>query len=180
MSLIWTSYVADMSHMIHGLIHKSYVMLICERCMYTEHEHTHTVVFITVQYLVQYLPHIRNGQLPRMTRVRLTQRAITGLRGWRGGGAARYKCSYCAIFHEATFVAIGEARARHGRAARRAGGCRKAGGNAAPPAALLPGRRIARTSCGPACRKPRMTPSRDYDEQRLRILYSLLKSECLR
>jgi hypothetical protein len=30
------------------------------------------------------------------------------------------------------------------------------------------------------CRKPRMTPSRDYDEQRLGILYSLLKSECLR
>ena len=31
-----------------------------------------------------------------------------------------------------------------------------------------------------ACRKPRMTPSRDYDEQRLGILYSLLKSEYLR
>ena len=30
------------------------------------------------------------------------------------------------------------------------------------------------------CRKPRMTPSRDYDEQRLGILYSLLKSEYLR
>ena len=30
------------------------------------------------------------------------------------------------------------------------------------------------------CRKSRMTPSRDYDEQRLGILYSLLKSEYLR
>ena len=30
------------------------------------------------------------------------------------------------------------------------------------------------------CRKPRMTPSRDYDEQRPGILYSLLKSEYLR
>ena len=32
-------------------------------------------------------------------------------------------------------------------------------------------------STGAKCRKPRLTPSRDYDEQRLGILYSLLKSE---
>ena len=34
------------------------------------------------------------------------------------------------------------------------GACRKAGGNAAPLAALLPGRRVARTSRGPAPMTP--------------------------
>ena len=42
------------------------------------------------------------------------------------------------------------------------------------------GIRSERDAFGQECRKPRMIPSRDYDEQRLGILYSLLKSEYLR